>query len=109
MQFARPPLGYTECGLQQAEKPVLLGVNGQKHVEVKLEDSIKALIWGWQQMAGYHKLLRWAWVSRGLVTKEEMALLHGGKCEEYADGESPWPEVVPGVPLIVPLPALLQQ
>ena len=73
-------------------------------MEVKPEEAVKALIWGWQQMVKYPRLLRWAWVSRGLVSKEEMEAMHPG-CDVDDDPpeEGPFKQMVPGVPDLVPL------
>lgn len=98
--------GYNECGLQQASKPIQLGLNGQKHLEVTVEQNVKALIYAWQKMSDYKKLLRWSWTSRGLVTKEEMQEMHpdipeDGLLSEETSGSQPG-IVVPGVPALIP-------
>ncbi|CAK9086423.1 unnamed protein product [Durusdinium trenchii] len=75
-------LGYRDPGLEQASRPIHLGLNGQKHLSVGVEENVKALIYSWQEMANYKRLLRWSWTSRGLVTPDEMKELHPKLNEE---------------------------
>lgn len=97
--------GYHEDGLLQASKPMVIGVNGQKHLEVSIMDNINALLFAWQEMHKYERLLRWAWVSRGLLSEQEMRALHPNLSDdEYAAGPSgdTFSNLVPGVPDLVP-------
>ena len=83
----------------------MLGLNGQKHLQVGPVDAIRSMIYAWQELSKpkFGRLFRWSWVSRGLVTKEEMQEAHpdlpdAGKedsCEESK-------EMVPGIPELVP-------
>ncbi|CAK9000255.1 Malate dehydrogenase 2, partial [Durusdinium trenchii] len=67
-------LGYKAPGLEQATRQIQIGLNGQKHLQATAVDNVKSLIFAWQQMGQkiYHKLFRWAWVSRGVITVDDM-------------------------------------
>lgn len=100
--------GYHEDGLVQASQPIELGMNGQRHLQVTVNDNVSSLIYAWQQMQPYKRLLRWAWTSRGLVTEAEMMELHPGLSKEDlhsgdADAGIPFKELIPGVPVLVPI------
>lgn len=56
-------LGYKEDPFLQASHQLKIGVNGAKYLETNPEVTVKSLIYAWQQMQNYHKLLRWSWVS----------------------------------------------
>lgn len=103
--------GYCDDGLTQANRPITIGLNGQRHLQVKAEDAVKSLIYAWQNMKQYKRLLRWTWVSRGLVTLEEMQEMHPdidpSELHSKADEPTPFSEIVPGVPLLVPCLGLL--
>ncbi|CAK9000257.1 Uncharacterized protein (Fragment), partial [Durusdinium trenchii] len=66
--------GYKAPGLEQATRQIQIGLNGQKHLQATAVDNVKSLIFAWQQMGQkiYHKLFRWAWVSRGVITVDDM-------------------------------------
>lgn len=73
-----------------------------------MEENVKALIYSWQEMANYKRLLRWSWTSRGLVTPDEMKELHPKLNEEEKNelGEtspSPFKQMVPEIPALVPI------
>ena len=101
--YADACLGYHEPGRERADKPITLGLHGQKVLQTNPQDSVKCLVWAWQQLGKHHKTLCWAWTSRGLVTDEEMKQL---RPEVFEDGFTAtsklFSEIVPGVPLIVP-------
>ena len=99
--------GYHNDGLTQASAPLNVGMNGQKHLQVTLQDSIRSLIFAWDRIKVYPKLLRWSWTSRGLVTVEEMQEMHpdlSGPDRTALDPKSPCPfkELVPDIPVMVP-------
>ncbi|CAK9088166.1 unnamed protein product, partial [Durusdinium trenchii] len=80
-------------------------VNGQKHLEISPEASIKSLVFGWQELQKYPSVMCWSWTSRGLVTDEEMQAL---RPEVFKDGKAikcssaTLKELVPGIPLLLP-------
>ncbi len=68
---------------------------------------MKSMIFAWEQMHHYRKLLRWSWTSRGLITLEEMRSLHPdlGEGDMYPDDPEagvPFKEMVPDIPVLVP-------
>ncbi len=85
---------------------MVIGLNGQRHLELSPLDNVKALIYAWSEMRNYGRLLRWSWTSRGLVTKEEMADLHPELSEPDADDDTNFSasfrEMVPEIPVLVP-------
>ncbi len=107
------PAGYCDDGITQANRPITLGLNGQRHLQVSAEDAVKSLIFGWQEMKKYTRLLRWSWTSRGLVSIEEMKQMHPDMDESELhscpDEPTPFSEIVPGVPLLVPPFSVFQQ
>ena len=87
-------------------------MNGQKHLQVKLEDSVHSLVYAWERMKPYKRLLRWAWTSRGLITEAEMLDLHPGMTAadlHQGDAEASicFKELVPCVPVLTPFLAQL--
>lgn len=80
-------------------------LNGQKHLQLKVEDNVNALIYAWEQMASYKRLLRWCWVSRGLVTEDEMKTLHPDVEDLHLSDPkaTAFTELVEGVPSLVPI------
>lgn len=105
--------GYHKSGLEQASAPVLIGMNGQKHLQASLKDSIDSLIFAWDGMKRYPGLLRWSWTRRGLITVEEMANLHpemtAQEKKECASHSSPFQNLVPEIPLLVPYLARMKK
>lgn len=104
-QFVDAALGYHKPGLSQINKATILGANQQKHLQISPQDSIKAMVLAWQEMKKYPTLLCWAWTSRQLVTKEEMAKLRpdvAGEDLETKSTSTAFSELVPGIPLLVP-------
>ena len=103
--FTDAHLGYHVPGLERFDSPVELGVNGQKHLEISPEASIKSLVFGWQELQKYPSVMCWSWTSRGLVTDEEMQAL---RPEVFKDGKAikcssaTLKELVPGIPLLLP-------
>ena len=88
----------------QASKPITLGLNGQKHLELSQQDNIRALMFAWDEMKQYRSVLQWSWVSRGLVTKEEMAEMNPDCPPEEPDtSRRAFKELVPEIPLLVPI------
>lgn len=82
-------------------------MNGQKHLQVSMKDSVESMIYAWSELKKYGRLLRWSWTSRGLVTKEEMAQLHPHLSAEELkacdpDAGAPFKEIVPEIPVLVP-------
>lgn len=102
--YRRSSAGYHQNGLAQAAKPITLGLNGQKHLELSLQDNVHALMFAWQEMKHYGSLLRWSWTSRGLVTREEMQALHPDlSADDLASQSSAFRELVPDIPTLVPI------
>ena len=69
------------------------------------------MMWAWEKLASYKQLIRWAWTSRGLVTREEMSEMNGGVGgEQPAEDVAPSvlrAELIPGIPVLTPCPGKL--
>ncbi len=68
-------------------------------------------MFAWDQMIGYKRLLRWSWVSRGLVTEEEMKALHPTLDDLHTRDPPPSAvsELIQGIPALVPILDMSQQ
>ena len=102
--YLRTSAGYHQSGLVQAAKPIALGLNGQKHLELSVHDNVQALIFAAQEMKHYGSLLRWSWTSRGLITREEMQALHPNlSADDLTSQSTAFRELVPDIPTLVPI------
>lgn len=95
--------------MEQATRQIQIGLNGQKHLQATAVDNVKSLIFAWQQMGQkiYHKLFRWAWVSRGVITVDDMKKRFPNLSQKEAEEmqlkeEASARELVPGIPELVP-------
>ena len=75
--------GYHKSGLEQASAPVLIGMNGQKHLQASLKDSIDSLIF----CMGRDEKVSWPLT----VELDQKRLNHSGR-----DGEPPSRDDSPG-------------
>lgn len=73
------------------------------------QDNVRALLYAWQELKKYRKLLRWSWTSRGLVSKDEMKEMNPDQADGDSDyegpgnGDGPTPKLlVPDIPVLVP-------
>ncbi|CAK8988642.1 unnamed protein product [Durusdinium trenchii] len=64
--------GYRSGLMQRATDTPMLLSNGNKHLSVSHEESVLSAIYGWQRLGKNGKALRWAWLSRGMASYEEM-------------------------------------
>jgi len=85
-----------------------LGATGQKHLQVTPENTLKSMMWAWEKLAPYKRLIQWTWTSRGLVTAEEMREMNGGEAgEDPAEDVAATvfrAELIPGIPVLTPCP-----
>ena len=51
-----------------------------------MEDIVLSSLWAWERMPRH--LFRWAWVSRGLVSLEDMAKMNGLSLDEVKKDET---------------------
>ena len=76
--YAESTLGYRSSLIERASKAPLLLSNGNPYHQVSHEDAVLAAIYGWRRLSKSHKVLRWAWLSRGMASKEEMMEVNAG-------------------------------
>jgi len=73
--------------------------------DISIEDLIHVNLWAWEGMPA--PIMRWAWVSRGLASLEDMAEFHGIPIEELKDDSNiaeRWGRQSAGVPdSVVPI------
>ena len=76
-------MGFSKLLLNRDLDTPLLTASGTRSRSVTHMQSIQCAMWSWQRLAAEKALLCWGWTSRGMISKEEMASIHGKSTDEF--------------------------